>query len=97
MSRYVLSRLADRDLNEIWEFIADRDGIDRADGVVADLEDALRFLTENPNAGHCREDLAPRSHRFWSVHEILVIYLADTTPLQVVRFWHAKRDRPDRV
>ncbi len=97
MSGYALSQLAEEDLTDIWEFIANRDGIDRADGVRDDLEDALQFLVRHQHAGHHREELAPKPFRFWSVHQILIIYQPDTTPLEVARLWHAKRGTPEAL
>ncbi len=43
--------------------------------------------------GHRREDLTTQPDvRFWAVYSYLVIYRLGTTPLQILRVLHAKRD-----
>lgn len=63
MKRFVLTKLAEQDLNEIWDFIAG-DNPDAASRVLDDLESAIQRLAANPRAGHWREDLADKRHRF---------------------------------
>ncbi len=43
MSGYVLTEQAERDLNEIWDYIAS-ESIEQADAVVADIRAALELL-----------------------------------------------------
>ena len=94
MTRYVVSPAAAEDLDEIWLFIA-RDDLDAAQRVVDEIEIACRQLAENPGLGHVREDLAARSFRFWPVRSYLIIYRPETTPLQIIRFWHGARGIPN--
>jgi plasmid stabilization system protein ParE len=91
--RYVLSRLAADDIDDIWDFIAKRN-IDAADRVIDELYRAIRKLAEMPQIGHVREDLADRTHRFWPVRDFLIIYHPDTKPLEVVRVLRGARDIP---
>ena len=66
MSEYVLARDADRDLDEIWEYIA-TDSIDAADRLVAKLFEAFELIARMPTVGHRREDLTEHPVRFWTV------------------------------
>lgn len=91
MSRYVLSRLAMQDLLDIWDYIA-AESVDVADRVISDIEQALERLADNPQMGHLREDLVTQPLRFWLVHSYLIIYRAETQPLEVVRILSAYRD-----
>lgn len=42
--------------------------------------------------GHVREDLARTPLRFWPVYSYLIIYRAETQPLQILRILHSARD-----
>jgi len=42
--------------------------------------------------GHVREDLTPRSVRFWPLYNYLVVYRPDTKPLQILRVLSGYRD-----
>jgi plasmid stabilization system protein ParE len=84
MTSFVLTRQAEQDLTEIWDYIA-RDSADAADRVIGEIQQAMRRLAEMPNMGHIREDLADRCYRFWTVYSYLIVYRADATPLQIIR------------
>ena len=45
---YVLTPLAEADLDGIWDYVAERFGFDVADRVLDSLHDAFRLLAENP-------------------------------------------------
>jgi plasmid stabilization system protein ParE len=59
MKRFLLTPLAEQDLNEIWEYIGD-DSVEAANRVLGKIESAIYRLTEHPGLGHLREDLADR-------------------------------------
>ena len=88
---YRLTTPAERDLNALADYIAERGGIDAALDVVALLHDAFESLAEFPECGFEREDLAPMPHRLWPVHSFLIVY-RPRAPLVVVRILHAARD-----
>lgn len=91
MARYVLTNAARADLSEIADFIR-QDSPAAAKRVVKSFENAFRELARVPGMGHVREDLAPTSLRFWPVYSYLIIYRAESRPLQVVRILHGARD-----
>jgi antitoxin ParD1/3/4/toxin ParE1/3/4 len=91
MKSFVFTPLAERDLNEIWDYLA-TDNIKAADRVLDALEKALRGLARNPGKGHWRDDLADRRHRFLLVYSYLIVYRPETKPMQVIRVLHASRD-----
>jgi plasmid stabilization system protein ParE len=49
-------------------------------------------VTDFPEIGHLRADLAEELLRFWPVSSYLIVVRADLTPLQIVRVLHASRD-----
>lgn len=91
MKRYVLTPSAKRDVNDIWDYIAN-DNIKAADRVVDALESAMVKLAKNPGVGHWREELADQRHRFLLVYSYLIVYRHEAKPLQIVRVLHAARD-----
>lgn len=91
MGRYILSVAAREDLAEIADFIR-QDNPDAAKRVVRSFKEAFRKLARTPRIGHVREDLARRSLRFWPVYSYLIIYSAESRPLQIVRILRGTRD-----
>jgi len=92
MSDYVLAPAAARDLEEIWEYIAE-DSLDAADRWLAKLERAMHLLADNPDIGHTRKDLTDKPVLFWPVGRYLTIYRDDRRqPIEVVRVLSAYRD-----
>jgi plasmid stabilization system protein ParE len=64
MKPFVLTALASRDLNEIWEYLA-QDNIEIADQTLTALEKAIRRVARQPGIGHLRQDLADRRYKFF--------------------------------
>ncbi len=91
MSRYAFHPEAFKDLNEIWEFIAENN-IDAADAVIGDIFDAVRALVAFPNQGHRRPDLTARPLRFILVRDYLLAYAPDGSPLWVIAVLHGRRN-----
>lgn len=52
-----LSKRAEKDIDEIWEFIA-RDSVDNADKVDVELHKAMKLLADFPGFGHRRSDVS---------------------------------------
>ena len=69
---YSLTPLAEGDLDDTWDYVADRFGFDVADGVLDSLHRAFQLLAENPEIGHTREDIAPLPYSFWPVGPSLI-------------------------
>jgi plasmid stabilization system protein ParE len=94
MKRFILSPEAERDLDDIWEYIA-LDNIDAADHTAELLRDGCRLLGQNPRIGHKREDLTgDRPVLFWSVGSYLIIYHSERRPIEIVAVVHGSRDIP---
>lgn len=91
MSRFLLTRVAREDLEEIHDFIF-LDSPAAASKVRRALLEAMRNLAHNPRMGHLRDDLSDEPLRFWTVYSYLIVYRAETEPLEVVRVLHASRD-----
>ncbi len=85
MTGYAFHPEAFTDLDQLWEYIAERN-VDGADRVVADIFDAIRTLVAFPHIGHRRPDLTARPLRFHRVRDYLIAYAPDESPLWVWAF-----------
>jgi plasmid stabilization system protein ParE len=90
---YILSTDADRDLDDIWAYIA-RDNIDAADRWIDKLFEAFEALGQSPGMGHTREDLTPHAVLFWPVGAYLIIYRVTRRPIEIVAVTQGSRDVP---
>lgn len=90
-SGYALHPEAFADLDDIRGYIA-LDNPDAADGVMAEIFDAIRALVPFPQRGFKRPDLTSRPLRFTVVRDYLIAYAADETPLWVVAVIHGRRN-----
>jgi plasmid stabilization system protein ParE len=93
LTLYILSEDADRDLDEIWDYIAE-DNIDAADQWIARLFAAFEAIGNTPGIGHRREDLTAYPVLFWPVGAYLVIYRATSQPIEIVAVTQGARDIP---
>ena len=92
MSRFELTAPARADLLEIWNYLVENAGIDRADRVIASLHKAMLRLAGTPGLGHLHHDLADESLRAYVAYSYLIIYRPDQRPLQIIRVVHGARD-----
>lgn len=91
MPRFLLTRAAAADLEEIHDFVA-RDRPMAADRLLEALRTAMLRLADHPELGALRDDLAEEPLRFWPVSSYLIVYRPGTAPLQILRVVHASRD-----
>jgi plasmid stabilization system protein ParE len=93
LTGYILSEDADRDLDGIWDYIAE-DNIDAADRWIGRLFDAFEIIGNSPGIGHKRDDLTSYPVLFWPVGAYLVIYRATSKPVEIVAVTQGARDIP---
>jgi len=94
MSRYRLSRRADRDLDEILEYVADRSP-DAAVRILEALEETFRLLASSPLIGTLREDLRPNLRVFRSkrpADKYLVFFYPLSDGVEISTVIHGARD-----
>lgn len=82
--------LAELDLLDIWEFIADN-SIDRADEFLDRIESKLQALARNPGLGRRREELLASLQSF-PVGKYIVFYQEIEGGIDVIRVLHGSRD-----
>jgi toxin ParE1/3/4 len=90
MNRYKLSKLAERDLEDIWLYIAKNNQI-AADNQIAKILDCLPMLAQFPDIGQIKHDLRNRLRSF-PVKPYIVFYIKVDNGIEVVRVLHQSRD-----
>ncbi len=91
MPGYFLVPQARTDLREILHYIAE-DNVDAADKVLDRFLEIFELLGENPDIGHFRDDLTSHPIRFFPVYSYLVLYMANSSPVEVVRVLGGAQD-----
>src|ERR1017187_9779275 len=90
MKAFLLTRLAERDLDQIKRYLVEKAGTRIARRVMKDIRSAADLLGEEPV--HSREDLTTRTVKFWPVYSYLIVYDPQTKPIQILRVLHGMRD-----
>lgn len=91
---YLLTPQALDDLDDIWNYIAE-DSVDAANRVESAILAACVGLAKHPRLGSKRSEITALPVRFWAVSHFpnfIVVYHAETKPIQVVAILHGKRD-----
>ena len=70
MTPFDLTPLAKRDLDDIWDYIAE-DNVQAADRVLDALDNAMTKLAKTPGIGHWREDLTDKLHAARDLQNLL--------------------------
>ena len=90
MPRVARRPLAEADILEIWDYIAD-DSLAAADRWVDRLDEQFRMLAAQPMMGSAREELAPGVRSF-PFGRYVVFYMPLNDGIDVVRVLHGARD-----
>ena len=90
MAIVVKRPLAELDLLDIWDYIAD-DSFERADEFLDRIESKLQALARTPGMGKRREELLPGLQSF-PVGNYVVFYRASEDGIDVIRVLRGSRD-----
>jgi toxin ParE1/3/4 len=88
-SRVRRTPLAERDLEDIWFFVA-QDNPDAADRLLERIDESIKLLAENPYLGPARPDIAPEL-RYHPVGHYLLLYRILKNGIELVRVVHGAR------
>jgi toxin ParE1/3/4 len=93
MKRIRVSHPAERDLDDIWYYIAKKSGsTDTADRLVESIAAAFLLLARTPKAGTRREVIAPGLRGF-PVGNYIVYYAETKQHVVISRVLHGRRDQ----
>jgi toxin ParE1/3/4 len=89
--RIVWSSDANRDLAQIWNYLAQEASVARADDQVRKIEAACRVLSEWPLAGQSRDAIIP-GLRAVVAAPYVVFYRVSSPAVQIIRVLDGRRD-----
>ena len=88
---YRLSALAERDLDEIWTYVAEDASPTTAERLIDDIIDRFDLLAEQPAMGRARPEFGPGVRSF--AVENYVIYYRHDGDVLIARILHGRRDQ----
>ena len=80
------------DIDAIWLYLLDKEGVETADRIVTELFRGFYKLADIPNSSHRRADLTSKQVLFYRIFSYLVIYKLGSEPLQILGVLHGKRN-----
>ena len=90
MSVVLRSLRAERDLDDIWDYIS-QDSPAAATSLLRQLDVKFQMLAKNPQMGQDRSDLAPFV-RYFSLGNYVVFFRPISDGIELVRVLHGARD-----
>jgi toxin ParE1/3/4 len=91
MKGYVVSPRAHADIDEIWEYTADRWGIDQAERYVRTLQFAVETIARDPQKGRSCDDIR-QGYRKYRVGSHVPFYRVTPQGVDIVRVLHQRMD-----
>jgi toxin ParE1/3/4 len=91
VKRYLLSRLAQIDLDEIWDYTARTWNIDRAELYVSEIRQALHALVDGHLIGRPANEIGA-GYRKLRVNSHFIFYRVESETFLVVRVLHQRMD-----
>ena len=89
---FQLSEDAIFDIDEIWLYHLEKEGVETADRMVTEFFKGFYRVADIPNSGHRRPDLTNRNVLFYRIFSYLVIYQPGSDSLQILGVLHGKRN-----
>lgn len=90
MSNVTYSALADRDLDDIWDYIA-QDSVFQADRLLLRFRDKLEYLAKWQTIGRPRPELSKGCHSY-PFGKYCFYFRPSDTGIEVLRILHSARD-----
>jgi toxin ParE1/3/4 len=91
MSRYRLTPKAQADLDDIWEYTAERWSVDQAEKYVRQLAEAMALIAVDPSRGRACDDVR-EGYRKYSVGAHVLFYQTQRNGVEVIRILHRRMD-----
>ncbi|HMJ93525.1 MAG TPA: type II toxin-antitoxin system RelE/ParE family toxin [Allosphingosinicella sp.] len=91
MSRYLLSPRARADLDEIWNYTADRWDEEQAENYLRSIEKAMATIAKSPQRGRSYDEVRVGYRRFRIGSHILIYRLIEKQ-VHIVRILHVSMD-----
>jgi toxin ParE1/3/4 len=91
MSRYVLSPRAQRDLDEIWNYAAERWGAGLAESYIRLLQQAIETVAEDPRTGRPWDEIRA-GYLTYPAGSHMLLYRRVEIGINIVRILHSRMD-----
>jgi toxin ParE1/3/4 len=91
MTAYVLSPRAQADVDEIWNYTAERWGDDQAERYARAIMQAIETIARDPSKGRSSDRIRPGYRRF-SVGSHVLFFRVVADEIDVVRVLHRRMD-----
>ena len=91
MTDFVLSRLAESDLDEIWDYSAERWGREQANKYAGQLRESMRHVALDPSRGQSVMVGIGSYHRYRSGSHV-IFYRRTKRGIRIVRILHQSMD-----
>ncbi len=93
MKRLRVSSAAERDLDDVWIYVASHSGSgDIADRLIESLVETFSLLLQVPGVGTLREEIAPGVRGF-PVGKYIIYYRESGSYVDIARVLHGMRDQ----
>tara|TARA_A200000159_G_C7045889_1_gene224024 strand:- start:76 stop:369 length:294 start_codon:yes stop_codon:yes gene_type:complete len=93
MTKVILSKAADADLEDIFDYTLEEFGLDQAVSYVSEFDDTFETISENPEIGRKREEIREEL-RSLVKDKYVIFYRILIDHIRVVRILHGSRDLP---
>ena len=88
---YILSEIADKDLEDIFDLTFDEFGFDQAEKYLLEIEEIFQNLIINPQIGKKRDEIKQGLYSFPKDNHIIFYRILDNH-IRIVRVLHGSRD-----
>ena len=96
-SRWILSRKAVSDIEEIWLYTLEKWSLEQADRYYNLIFDEIEYISKNSNAGKSIEHIR-NGYRVTKVKSHLIFYrMSDKGIIEVIRILHERMDIENRI
>jgi toxin ParE1/3/4 len=94
--KFQLSRLANNDLENIWEYTFTNWSLKQADIYVKQIITQINKVCNNPELGRQIFSIKP-NHRMIKINSHFLVYKVDGEYLKIDRIVHERMDIPNRI
>ena len=91
MSHFILSPLAQADLGDIWDYSAERFGLDRAEKYLREIQSAIELMASSPQRHRACDDIRQGYYKYLTGSHLLFFRRIDNG-IDIVRILHARMD-----
>ena len=91
MTGFVLSPLAQADLRDIWDYTADKWGLDQAESYLRVIEAAIKFVAAEPQRGRTADQIRLGYRKYLAGTHVL-FYRLSPQGVDIVRILHQRMD-----